>query len=159
MNLTTNPQMVYKNAVVGTTSAVAHVVENQNEMDTPEFGIGRIGVFPEHLKQLYAEAIEDFNLDEAEKTKKILLHFKDLFSKSKDDFGRTPVTKHRTNTDNAGPTKQPPRRLHYHAADFVDQEVENMMEKGIVEPSSSPWAAGVVLVEKKDSTKRVLRRL
>jgi hypothetical protein len=69
MNLTTNPQIVYKNTVVGTTSAVAHVVENQKELDNPDFGVGNIGVFPEHLKELYAEAIKDFNPDEVEKTK------------------------------------------------------------------------------------------
>jgi hypothetical protein len=130
------------------------VVENQKELNNPDFGVGHIGVFPEHLKELYVEAIKDLNSNEAEKTKNILHRFQDLFSKSKDDFGRTSVTKHRINTENANPTKQPPRRLPHHAADFVDQEVENMMEKGIVEPSSSPWAAGVVLVEKKDGTKR-----
>ena len=50
--------------------------------------------------------------------------------------------------------KQLPRRLPHHAAEIDDQEVENMMEKGIVEPSSNPWAAGMVLIEKKDGTKR-----
>lgn len=29
-----------------------------------------------------------------------------------------------------------------------------MMEKGIVEPSSNPWVAGMVLIEKKDGMKR-----
>ena len=29
-----------------------------------------------------------------------------------------------------------------------------MMEKGIIEHSSNPWAAGMVLIEKKDDTKR-----
>lgn len=77
-----------------------------------------------------------------------------MFSMSKDDFGRTSLIKHKINTEGAKPTKQPPRRLPHHAAEFVDKEVENMIERGIVEPSSSPWAAGVVLVEKKDGTKR-----
>ena len=62
--------------------------------------------------------------------------------------------KRKINTEGAKPTKQPPRRLPHHAAEFVDQEVQSMMKRGIVEPSSSPWAAGVVLVEKKDGTKR-----
>nr|XP_034319115.1 uncharacterized protein LOC117687074 [Crassostrea gigas] len=62
--------------------------------------------------------------------------------------------RHHISTEGEKPTKQHPRRLPHHAAEFVDKEVQNMVEKGIVEPSSSPWAAGVVLVEKKDGTKR-----
>lgn len=61
--------------------------------------------------------------------------------------GITSMTKHKINTDIAKHTKQPPRRLPHHAADFVDNEVENMIDKGIVECLCSPWAAGVVLVE------------
>lgn len=76
-----------------------------------------------------------------------------FFLKSNDDFGRTSLIKHTINTEGQKPTKQPPRRLLHHAAEFVDQEVENMIAKGIIEPSASPWAAGVVLVKKKTAPK------
>lgn len=69
-------------------------------------------------------------------------------------FGRTSLVKHVINTQGAKPTKQPPRRLHHYAAIFVDQEVHSMMKRGIVEPSSNPWATGVVLIENKDGRKR-----
>lgn len=58
------------------------------------------------------------------------------------------------NEQGAKPTKQPPRRLPHHTAEFVDKMVENMLERSIVQPSSSPWAAEVVLVEKKDDIQR-----
>jgi hypothetical protein len=91
-NKQTNPRIVYKNTIVGT--AVANVVENQKELDKIDFWVGCIGVFPEHLKELYAETIRDLNTDEAEKTKKILFCFHDFFSKSKDDSGRSSVTRY-----------------------------------------------------------------
>lgn len=100
------------------------------------------------------EATTDLTEEHKAKVKVILVRYQNLFSKSKDDFGRTSLIKHKINTEGAKPTKQPPRRLPHYAAEFVDKEVENMIERGIVEPSSSPWAAGVVLVEKKDGTKR-----
>ncbi|XP_061190281.1 uncharacterized protein LOC133198159 [Saccostrea echinata] len=126
MNLSSNPQIVYKITVVGTTSAVTRVVESQDKLGVTDCEDSCI---PDHLKELYSETIKDLNSDEAEKTKKILLRFQHLFSKSKDDFGRTSVIKHRIYTENAKTTKQPPRRLPHHAADFVDQEVEKMIEK------------------------------
>lgn len=63
----------------------------------------------------------------------LLIKFQHIFSRTKDDFGRTSVTKHKINTENAKSTKQPPRRRPHHAADFIDEEVENMIDKGIAE--------------------------
>ena len=34
------------------------------------------------------------------------------------------------------------------------QEVTRMLEKGIIEPSKSPWASNIVLVRKKDGKTR-----
>ena len=150
MNVSSQPQTVYKNTLVGKTSAVTNVMDYSNQSVEKNFE----DTIPGHLKELYAETTKDLSAEQALKTKKVLLKYQHIFSKSEDDFGKTSLIKHKINTENAKPTKQPPRRLPHHAAEFIDQKVDNMIQKGIVEPSTSPWASGVVLVEKKDGTKR-----
>ena len=35
----------------------------------------------------------------------------------------------------------------------VDSHIDDMLEHDVIEPSVSPWSAGVVLAKKKDGTK------
>lgn len=155
MNLSGQIQTIYKNTVAGVTSPVTDISECDQVKVVNSIVAGKEGEnIPGHLNELYEEETTDLTEEHKAKVKVILVRYQNLFSKSKDDFGRTSLIKHKINTEGAKPTKQPPRRLPHHAAEFVDKEVENMIERGIVGPSSSPWAAGVVLVEKKDGTKR-----
>jgi hypothetical protein len=77
-----------------------------------------------------------------------------LFAGTDDNLGRTDVVKHSIKTGDATPIKQPPRRLLVHRRTEVDKLVDDMLERGVIEPSSSPWASDVVLVKKKDGTTR-----
>ncbi|MCG8033578.1 MAG: reverse transcriptase family protein, partial [Candidatus Thiodiazotropha taylori] len=36
----------------------------------------------------------------------------------------------------------------------INQQIDDMLEKDVIQPSSSPWASGIVMVQKKDGTKR-----
>nr|VZI49393.1 unnamed protein product [Spirometra erinaceieuropaei] len=49
----------------------------------------------------------------------------------------------------------PPRRIPFHFREELDKMVENMLQQGIIQPSSSPWAAPVTLVKKKDDSLRL----
>ncbi|MEW8486667.1 MAG: reverse transcriptase family protein, partial [Candidatus Thiodiazotropha sp.] len=36
----------------------------------------------------------------------------------------------------------------------ISQQIDDMLLKDVIQPSSSPWASGIVMVQKKDGTKR-----
>ena len=38
--------------------------------------------------------------------------------------------------------------------DDVDREIKDMLDKGVIEESDSPWSSSIVLVKKKDNTLR-----
>ncbi|KAL6471884.1 hypothetical protein MHYP_G00205340 [Metynnis hypsauchen] len=77
-----------------------------------------------------------------------------VFSSGPHDLGRTHLSSHSINTGNAPPIKQAPRRVPIHLQGEMQQEVQDMLNHGIIRPSHSPWAAPVVLVRKKDGSLR-----
>ncbi|UYV72815.1 K02A2.6-like [Cordylochernes scorpioides] len=64
------------------------------------------------------------------------------------------ITKHRINTGDAKPSKKMPYRVSPSERKVIQEEVDRMMEMGVVQPSESPWASPVVLVRKKDGSVR-----
>lgn len=56
--------------------------------------------------------------------------------------------------DSQPPVQQQKRRIPDKQEDEIMQEVSGMVDKGVIEPSNSPWAANIVVVNKKDGTKR-----
>ena len=58
-------------------------------------------------------------------------------------------------TGSARPVRLPPYRLPHAYREDVQQELQEMLEQGIIEPSTSEWAAPIVLVKKKDSSLRL----
>lgn len=55
--------------------------------------------------------------------------------------------------------QQPVRKKTYKVSasknDFIEGQVKELLEKKIIQPSTSPWAAPVVVVDKKDGNKRL----
>ena len=87
---------------------------------------------------------------EEEKMLKTLLgEFKDTFSLNPTDIGRTNLAKHSINTGMSQPINQPPRRLPFALKDVVDNQVQELLAKEMIEESNSPWSSPVVLVRKK----------
>ena len=110
---------------------------------------------PDHLTDLYQRSSKGLNDDQKSVLTDLLVEFSDVFAKSSDDFGRTQVVKHSIDTGDAKPIRQPPRRIPFGQREEVDKQLNQMLEKGLIEPSSSPWSSSLVLVKKKDGSTRI----
>jgi len=68
--------------------------------------------------------------------------------------GRAKLIPCQVNTGNHLPLKQRPRRLSPAEQETIEKQVKEMLDDGVISPSTSPWAAPVVLAPKKDGTIR-----
>ena len=62
--------------------------------------------------------------------------------------------KHRIITDNALPVNKKPHRIPHAWDNEVNKQIKEMLDNGIIRPSSSPWNSPIILVKKKDNSTR-----
>lgn len=85
----------------------------------------------------------------------LLSEFRDVISTGSMDLGSTSVLKHDIVTESPHPIRQAPRRLPVHQSDEVRDHVNQLLQEGLIAPSSSPWAAPIVVVRKTDGSLRL----
>ena len=84
----------------------------------------------------------------------LLKQYRDVFALSPEELGRTDVIKYTIDTGNSPPIRLRPYRLPETKKAVVDQHVNDMLKRGIIRESTSPWSAPIVLVSKKDGGER-----
>ena len=109
----------------------------------------------EHLLELYEQAVEFVPEDSKGLIREMLLEYKDVFSRDDRDIGRTDLVQHHVDTGDAKPIKQSPRRLPPGHRRELEKQVLDLLDRGLVEPSDSPWASPVVMVKKGDGSLRL----
>ena len=92
---------------------------------------------------------KDLDASQLQELEALVSDFQDTFSTGRQDLGRTNVTYHQIDTGNAAPIKQAPRRLPIHHRQKVEHLINEMQEQGVIQPSQSPWASPIVLVQKR----------
>ena len=85
----------------------------------------------------------------------LLQQYHDVFVLLPDDAGYCDLSPHRINTGTAYPIKQQARRLPFHQRQSLQSLIDDLLSKGIIRASSSPWAAPIVLVKKPDNSFRL----
>ena len=73
----------------------------------------------------------------------------------KDSPGRTNLLLHDVDVGSSPPIKQHPYHLHPQKEKVVEEEVQYMLEHGLITPSNSPWSSPIVLVKKNDNQYRL----
>ncbi len=110
---------------------------------------------PEYLQSLFEKATAKRSKVEARAINKLLHDFQDVFSKHENDLGFIHLVEHRINTGDAVPIKLPPWKIAHAFADKDRQQLEKLKSKKVIQPSTSLWAALLVLVWKKDGSTRI----
>ena len=79
----------------------------------------------------------------------ILKRYSDVFSTSADYLGLANLVAHSIDTGDAKPVRQALRRHPLAHQQAISEQVDSMLQQGIIEPAASPWASNLVLVRKK----------
>ena len=88
------------------------------------------------------------------KFKDLFRKYRDVFAFSDDQLGRTSLVQHTIDTGDAAPIKQRPYRTTPENKQEIDRQVSDMLQRGIIQESVSPWSSPVVLVKKKNGEMR-----
>ncbi|XP_021346951.1 uncharacterized protein LOC110446237 [Mizuhopecten yessoensis] len=103
------------------------------------------------------EGIEDVEIADSlsqerrSEVQRLLTGYKDVLT---DHPGRTVLAEHDIVTTTTEPVHVKPYPLPFNTKEVIKKEVDKMLEMGVIEPSSSPYSAPVVIVKKKDGTNR-----
>ena len=78
-------------------------------------------------------------------------YYDDGFALDDFELGATIACQHVIDTGDHSPIRQLPRRVSFTLRRKIDEMVAEMLKKGVIKPSKSPWASPVVLVSKEDA--------
>ena len=101
-------------------------------------------LLPTGLPKIMAK---DLSPSQQEDLKQLLNEFPGVAGQK---LGRTAVIQHEIRMMDSEPIHQQPYRVPVARKEVIKKEIDKMLDMGIIQPSTSPWASPTVLVEKKD---------
>jgi len=149
VNTDVSPIILYQNSTLAKAELIdqeaicSTLEENEEVLTTEQLDKGLTISLPE-------------DISEAQKKQflALLSQYSEIISSTSEDLGHTTVMQHHIETDNAPPMRQQPRRIPLPQRETVRKLLDEMLKKGIISPSKSPWASPIVLVAKKDGSTR-----
>jgi len=107
-----------------------------------------------HLSKLLEGMDDNVSEDHCCELSGIMREYADVFSKGELDLGEMSLAAHQIDTEDARPMRQTLRRQPHHLLEKIDENVQDMLRAGVIEPSCSPWTSNLVVVAKKDGSLR-----
>ena len=153
INLSKEACKLYRETIAGVVEPVEELkVERVNTMCPVEHDHTK--ETPDHLRQLLGRSCDNLNDNQSKTLETLLRKYPDVFSKSKRDIGFINLVEHTIDTGSARPITQRPYRIPLSKREQAEQEIKEMTENKIIEPSYGPWCSPSVMVAKKDGSVR-----
>ena len=139
LNPSQHPTQIHQ----GTAIARVELVEEIRQLNEPkqcnhissnltESNISAEPEIPPHLEDLWTKSITELDPNQQSKLRNLLWKHRDLFAKHKQDTGVTKLVQHKINTGDALPIKQAARRLPIHQRQAEKEQVQTMLQQGII---------------------------
>jgi hypothetical protein len=164
-NASDKPVLLQLGRTLGSAEEIQEVLDSEGDglvkercltvgqMDSSQFPVGveetESRILPEHLLKVLEKISPEVTDEERAQLSDLLFDYQDVFAIPGGGLGRNDWVLHEIDTGDSPPIKQAPRRVPYQRQKVIDDEVEKMLELGVIEPSDSPWSSPVVLVAKK----------
>ena len=94
------------------------------------------------------------DFDQLTQLKALIAEYRDIFALKPEELGRTGLVQHRIDTGDHPPVRQRPHRVSDTQRGIIEEHVDDMLNRGIIQLITSPWASPIILVKKKDGTDR-----
>jgi len=116
----------------------------------------RRGTVPPHVQEQYQTTCNGrASNQERQVMARLLCEYKDVFSSGDHDVGLTSAVCHEIPlAAGTTPTRQPTQRLGPAKEKEVSRQVQDLLDRDLIEPAHSAWSSPVVLVPKKDGSWR-----
>ena len=117
-------------------------------------------VFQKQVVDSVEEYMKHFNIgeqvqpEERQQLTEFLVEYRDRFVLEGDRLGQVTVEEHHINTGDNPPVNSAPYRVSAFERKAIEEQVQSMLDQGIIEPIISEWASPVVIVCKRDNSLR-----
>src|SRR5436190_20054562 len=110
---------------------------------------------PEKVEE-FEQNIQVGKIEERQKEeiRKLIRKYSEICAISDTKLGRTNIVKHRINTGEHLPVSRKPYRANEEKEKLIKEELDKMIKDGVVRESESSWSSPVVIIDKKDGSKR-----
>ena len=147
-NTTRRPQLLAAGAVIGrpvtvTTCEDKRTVASSTAVSTDK-SEARSQILTSVMETIPAELADD----QQQRVRDLLTEYSDIFSTGTFDMGRTSLVEHSIDTGSHRSIRQALRRHPRAHLYEIDNQVDGLLENGLIEPAASPWASNIVLVKK-----------
>ena len=105
-------------------------------------------------KEIIMTVNENLSVSDKLDIENFLIQHSGVFADSYDSLGCSKIGDHKINLTSESPIYFPPYRKSWKENELIDKEVEKMIPANIIRPSISSWSAPIVIVPKKDGSKR-----
>ena len=154
------PKMLHAGTTLGFVEPMLEIIEGK------ERNVGNICTIDgddesNFIKEILAkirismEKSEGRSNEEINETMAIIERKADVFSKYKNDMGKTDLLAHQIKTFDNIPISMKPRRVPCGLEDDVNKMVDDLLNSDVIRPSNSPWNFPIVVVKKKNGDNRM----